>query len=309
MPLNGGACFLYLRAKKMIPVSIVPLLEKNLLQHTGLSAEISECRAIGGGSINDACKLQYGNSHFFVKWNDAGRYPGMFETEAKGLHLLKQSDALYIPEVIATAKSNETSFILMEYIEQGRGDRHFWEVFGTRLAKMHRHTADSFGLDHDNYIGSLPQYNAQKAGWPDFFTEQRLEPQLKMARDTGLADRSLSRSFQQLYNKMGDLFPTEPPALLHGDLWSGNYLCNSEKQAVLIDPAVYYGHREMDLGMSQLFGGFDAAFYTAYDAAWPLEKGWQQRLHLCNLYPLMVHVNLFGSGYLGQVKRILRHYV
>lgn len=293
----------------MIPISIVPLLEEKLAGHTGLKSTITDSRAIGGGSINDACKLQYGNSSFFVKWNHASRYPGMFEAEAKGLQLLRQAGALYVPEVIGSGGSAQMAFILMEYIEPGRTDGEFWNAFGTKLAQLHRQTADRFGLDHDNYIGSLPQQNAQKAEWPDFFSTQRLEPQLKMARDAGLADRSLSRSFQKLYNRMSNLFPDEPPALLHGDLWSGNYLCSSQKQAVLIDPAVYYGHREMDLGMSQLFGGFDATFYTAYDTAWPLEQGWQQRLHLCNLYPLMVHVNLFGSGYLGQVNRILRHYV
>lgn len=293
----------------MIPLSIVPLLEEKLASHSGLKATIADSRAVGGGSINDACKLQYGNRSFFVKWNDAGRYPGMFEAESKGLQLLRQAGALYVPEVIGSGSTAQMAFILMEYIDPGRADGQFWHRFGTQLAQLHRHTTDRFGLDHDNYIGSLPQLNAQKDEWPDFFLTQRLEPQLKMARDAGLADRSLSRSFQQLYNKLPDLFPEEPPALLHGDLWSGNYLCSSKKQAVLIDPAVYYGHREMDLGMSQLFGGFDMAFYKAYDATWPLEQGWQQRLHLCNLYPLMVHVNLFGSGYLGQVNRILRHYV
>jgi fructosamine-3-kinase len=173
---------------------------------------------------------------------------------------------------------------------------------------MHRHTADSFGLDHDNYIGSLPQYNQKRENWPAFFAEMRLEPQMKMARDEGRMDASDQRSFEKLYERLDRIFPEEPPALVHGDLWSGNYMVGPEGEPYILDPAVYYGHREMDLGMSTLFGTFGDAFYRSYDAEYPLEKGWEERSDLANLYPLMVHVNLFGGGFASEVRTILRRF-
>ncbi len=184
----------------------------------------------------------------------------------------------------------------------------FWEDFGTRLANMHRHTSDVFGLDHPNYIGSLPQSNKTQKSWIDFFVEERLEAQLRLARDAGRVERELGRWFQALYTHLPDLFPEEPPALLHGDLWSGNFMVGTDGRAAIVDPAVYYGHRYMDLGMSKLFGGFAPAFYRAYEDAYPLEKGWREGIEIANLYPLMVHVNLFGGGYLSSVKTILRKF-
>jgi protein-ribulosamine 3-kinase len=293
----------------MLPLSIVPKLEELLAHHSGAKSRIDGCHMLGGGSINEACRLQFGQDQFFVKWNHAARYPGMFEAEAKGLALLNRSNTLATPEVVGSGKSSTQAFLVLSYIQQGWANGAFWESFGKGLAQMHRQTATSFGLDHNNYIGSLRQQNKPMPDWPGFFIEQRLMPQLKLARDNGLVDKTLANNFELLFRKMADLFPEEPASLLHGDLWSGNFLSSKQGSAVLIDPAVYYGHREMDIGMSKLFGGFHQRFYDAYNDHWRMENGWQQRVDLCNLYPLMVHVNLFGGSYLMQVKSILRSLV
>ncbi|RLD39817.1 MAG: ketosamine-3-kinase, partial [Bacteroidetes bacterium] len=197
------------------------------------------------------------------------------------------------------------SFLILNFIQSAEMQDEFWDDFGQKLASLHRHSQKNFGLDHDNYIGSLSQSNKFHKSWADFFREERLEAQVKLARDNGRMGREMVNTFSRFYAKLDELFPKEPPALLHGDLWSGNFMVNQNGLAVIIDPAVYYGHREMDLAMSQLFGGFDASFYDAYQRNFPLENGWQQRLDYYNLYPLMVHVNLFGGSYLESVKRIL----
>ncbi|MFZ1687503.1 MAG: fructosamine kinase family protein, partial [Flavobacteriales bacterium] len=180
------------------------------------------------------------------------------------------------------------------------------------LARLHGHTNSTFGLDpastagrRDNYIGSLKQVNTGQVTWGEFFIHCRLEPQVKMAIDHQRIGMGDVLRFERLYGKLPSLFPIEPPALLHGDLWSGNFLCDAHHQPVLIDPAVYYGHREMDIAMTKLFGGFEPAFYSAYSDAWAMEIGWEERADLCNLYPLLVHVNLFGGSYAGQVAAIL----
>jgi len=184
----------------------------------------------------------------------------------------------------------------------------FWEKFAKQIANLHRHTSNIFGLDHNNYIGSLNQSNKNHNNWIDFFREERLIFQIKMARDNGKIGNDIINMFDGFFLKLDEIFPVEPPALIHGDLWSGNYMVNKNGEPVIIDPAVYYGNREMDLGMTQLFGGFSAEFYKFYNDFFPLENGWKDRLDYCNLYPLMVHVNLFGGGYIQSVKSILKRF-
>jgi fructosamine-3-kinase len=290
----------------MIPPALEKEIQKQLSDHTGKNITLFAPSPLGGGSINRAFRLRTSAGDFFLKYNLKETYPGMFEKEARGLRLLRQTKTIGIPEVIATGHSDTHSFLLLEYLEAGKEVREYWEDFALNLARLHRYSTESFGLDHDNYIGSLPQHNASHSRWVDFFIEQRLEVQLKRARDKGMADAALCKSFERLYLRLPQILPEEKPSLLHGDLWSGNYLPGPEGRACLIDPAVYYGHREMDIAMSKLFGGFHFRFYAAYDQAWPMQPGWQGRMDICNLYPLMVHVNLFGGGYLGDVKRILK---
>ncbi|MBS4013864.1 MAG: fructosamine kinase family protein [Bacteroidetes bacterium] len=261
-----------------------------------------------GGCINDSAIINTNEGKFFLKWNIAKRYPNMFEAEAKGLNLLKSAGILQIPEVIGVGTEGQISWLLLEYIESQQNIGNFWEDFGKSLAKLHKQTSLNFGLDHNNYIGSLHQCNDFKQSWIDFFIEQRLGKQIKLAADNGKLGRETKSRFEKIYNKLSGFFPTEPPSLLHGDLWSGNFMTGSHGKACIYDPAVYYGHRLMDIAMSKLFGGFSESFYAYYNAEYPLEKNWQEAIDIANLYPLMVHVNLFGGGYIGSVDSILKRY-
>ncbi len=267
-----------------------------------------EASPVSGGSINEAFKIEIPAGKFFLKYNDAGLYPGMFEKEAAGLKLLGNAGEIEVPEVLHTGEAGKYAYLLLSYIESARETDIFWEDFGKRLAGLHSHKAERFGLDHDNYMGSLYQHNEFRDEWVEFFVEERLERQVKLARENGKIGRQDVSAFERLYARLAEIFPEAKPSLVHGDLWSGNFMAGSSGQACLIDPAAYFGHPEVDIAMSTLFGGFSAKFYDVYTNHNPLEKGWRQRLDYYNLYPLMVHVNLFGGGYLGSVQQILRKF-
>jgi len=281
-------------------------ITKSIGEETNL--RITEFSFSGGGCINQGGKLTTTTGSFFLKWNDALKFPGMFEGEAKGLAILKEPNVIRVPRVVHVGQTRSHQYILMEFIDAGRKKIDYWEKLGHSLAALHKISNRAFGLDHNNYIGSLRQDNNQHPRWPDFFIEQRLEAQLKMAVHKKLADSSLVKQFENVYKKLKDIFPTEKPALLHGDLWSGNLITDERGEPCLIDPAVYYGHREAELAFTQLFGGFDPRFYHAYEEAFPLQPGFSQRADLYNLYPLLVHANLFGQSYIAQIKNVLRRY-
>lgn len=231
----------------------------------------------------------------------------MFQQEAEGLAVLSKATDLLVPQVLLSQKVDNAAFLLMEFVDAAAKSPHFWEDFGRGLAHLHRQSSDEgFGWKNNNYIGILQQENAWQSNWADFFIANRLMVQEKMAREQGLIDESVSKMLSKLYAKMDQIFPKERPSLLHGDLWSGNFLADSKGNPALIDPAVYYGHREMDVAMSLLFGGFQKEFYRAYQESWPLEKAWERRVDICNLYPLLVHVNLFGSSYASRLKSLLK---
>lgn len=277
-------------------------------RHEGQPVVISSVKPLGGGCINEAASLVTNAGQYFVKWNNAKKYPGMFEAEHKGLQLLRSTGAIHIPGVVHEGIAGEHSFLVLEMVTEGKKTDDFWEDFGRSMAKMHRHTWKAFGLDHDNYIGSLPQSNAPHDKWTEFFICERLEPQLKRARDEGKLGRNAASHFNHLFLVLDEIFPPEKPALLHGDLWSGNFMISPNGRACIYDPAVYYGHREMDIAMTKLFGGFNDGFYAGYTHELPLEKGWEKRVDVCNLYSLLVHVNLFGGGYAAQVEGIICKY-
>lgn len=274
----------------------------------GKHVKIHSSSGVGGGSINLCYRLETNEGLFFVKINDARRYPQMFEKEAMGLEVLAGAGEIPVPEVIGFGENEKDAFLLLKFIRSEARRADFWEDFGHRLAGLHKHSQPTFGLSHDNYIGSLYQSNREHISWEEFFTEERLQPLIRLAFEHREVDQQDVKTFDLFEKKLPVIFPKEPPALVHGDLWSGNYMVNESGNAVIIDPAVYYGHREMDLGMSQLFGGFHPRFYEAYHDAYPLQPGWQERLDYCNLYPLLVHVNLFGRSYLGQIRSILRKF-
>ena len=264
-------------------------------------------QSIEGGCINQAVKLTTTKGKYFLKWNKD--QADMFEKESLGLKLLTKTAKVNIPEIYQSGELQGNGYLLMGYIEPGKMDGVFWEQLGDGLAELHKVSYDQFGLDHDNYIGRLYQENTFHADWVDFFINCRLTPQIKLARNEGLISPATVMKFDALYLQLNNLIPTENPALLHGDLWSGNVHCDEEKRPYLIDPAVYYGHRESEMAFTQLFGGFDESFYSSYENAYPMIPGFDLRVDLFNLYPLLIHLNLFGSSYLSSIVNTLKRFV
>ena len=278
-----------------------------------LQAQIVGSRSVAGGDINQATRIELSDGRLaFVKSNlDAPR--GMFPAEARGLDWLAQANAIRTPKVYAVCRRDATgqaAYLVLEWIAPGHPGKQFDERLGRSLAQLHHAGAPGFGFDSDNFIGSLPQSNLSAPTWPEFYYSRRLEPQVKRAIDARRLDAATARTFEKLALRLGDVFmPAEPPARLHGDLWGGNLHVDNAGDPCLIDPAVYGGHREMDLGMMHLFGGFSASVFEAYNEAYPLTPGYQQRVPLTQLYPLLVHVNLFGGGYAASVQRIVKLFV
>jgi len=289
----------------MIPSEVKKEIESRLSEISGDTILIKHATPVSGGCINYCFHLETSAGTYFLKYNDAAAFPNMFKAEASGLQLIRNANALPVPSVHFHGATDGYSFLLLEWIDGERRQKNFWEDFGRSLAKLHKVNDASVGLDHNNYIGSLPQSNAKHPDWKSFFISERIQPQLKHAMEKNLIDAGTIKQFEKLFDQFDKLIPDEKPSLLHGDLWNGNYLLNKSGKAALIDPAVYFGHREMDLAMTKLFGGFDPEFYNAYSEAFPLEKGFEKRVDIHNLYPLLVHVNLFGGGYVSQVKSVL----
>ncbi|MDX1638916.1 MAG: fructosamine kinase family protein [Balneolaceae bacterium] len=271
---------------------------------------IVSTRRASGGSINQAAIIELEDAgRCFLKWNTTAD-PDLFVKEVRGLNLLRSAKTkLVVPAVIeqGTCEQN-TGYLLLQYIEEGTEGPTSAEDFGRELARLHKVRREEYGLDDDNYIGKLPQSNRWHDNWTEFFIRERMEPQLRMAVDAGKLSADIRTPFKQMYRKLPDIFPKEPPSLLHGDLWGGNYFYNSTGRATIYDPAVYYGNREIELAFTHLFGGFSAKFYRAYNEAWPLPPDFNNRRDIYNLYPLLVHTNLFGGHYGNQVVSIVRRF-
>ncbi len=285
-----------------------PFFEQVLFESTGQNLKVLEVQFLSGGCINNAVRLRTAAGDFFLKWNEQAA-ENMFAAEAEGLRILRNNGSVRIPEVLGQGKVEGSYYLLLEYISSSKPSAGYWESLGHSLAQMHGQSREQHGLEHDNYIGRLPQNNELKDSWVDFFIEKRLQVQLGLAIYNGLVEPAFAERYKKLYPKLPELLPEEPPALLHGDLWSGNVMIGAEGQPCLIDPAVYYGHREMELAFTELFGGFDSRFYAAYQETKPLEEGYIERKAIYNIYPLMVHVNMFGTSYLSGVERTLDRYV
>lgn len=282
--------------------------EQVLFKSTGKALQVKDVQFLSGGCINNAVRLLSGEGDFFLKWNEQAA-EGMFAAEAEGLRILRESGSLCIPEVLGEGKVEDREFLLLEFINSHAPSSAYWEDLGQSLAQLHSQTREKYGLEQDNFIGRLPQNNEQNESWVDFFIQKRLQVQLGLAVYKELVGASFAERFKALYPKLPDLLPEEQPSLLHGDLWSGNVMVGAEGQPCLIDPAVYYGHREAELAFTELFGGFDARFYAAYQEAKPLVPGYAERKDIYNIYPLMVHVNMFGTSYLSGVERTLNRYL
>ena len=282
--------------------------EKALFESTGQQLQVEDVIFKSGGCINNAVQLRTSAGDFFLKWNE-NIDEDMFSVEANGLRLLRADGSLLIPEVLGLGKIEEKYYLLLEYIDSRYPASDYWENLGQGLARQHSQTVDQYGLHENNYIGRLPQNNSQNKSWIDFFRDSRLDVQIGLAIYNGLVGEEFVKKYKSLYPKLPQLLTEEPPALLHGDLWSGNVMVGPAGEACLIDPAVYFGHREAELAFTELFGGFDPQFYSAYNEVKPLEPGYQERKDLYNIYPLMVHVNIFGTSYLSGVERTLNKFL
>lgn len=271
--------------------------------------KLTEHFEVGGGDINLAYRIEgvFGErpASFFVKINHKNRLP-MFEAEAVGLQEIEKTQAIRVPQVICCGVESDQSYLVLEYLSLAAGSSDSAKQLGQQLAELHKKTSQNFGWSQNNTIGATEQINTSTENWITFWQEQRLGFQLRLAKQNG-ADSALSKKGEKLLNNLESLFVDYEPeaSLLHGDLWSGNYGYLKEGIPVIFDPAVYYGDREVDIAMTELFGGFPPEFYVAYNEAWPLSKGYQQRKNLYNLYHILNHYNLFGGGYAMQAERMI----
>ncbi|MFD1314983.1 fructosamine kinase family protein [Namhaeicola litoreus] len=273
-----------------------------------INRKIKKVEPLFGGDINRAYRITTMNEIFVLKQNSSKRFPEMFKKEKVGLSLLSLAGA-NVPKINCVFDFDDQQFILMEFIEREKNiERDFWINFGTSLAQIHLKSNTHFGLVFDNFIGSLQQQNTFENNWTTFFIEHRLQPLVSNSYDLGLLKDSHLRNFDGLLKQLDQLIPKEKPSLLHGDLWSGNILCGPQQTAYFIDPAVYFGHREVDIAMSFLFGGFDTDYLNSYQEVYPLEPDWKARIELHNLYPRLVHLLLFGSSYLQGIEKVIRKF-
>jgi len=266
-------------------------------------------KSVSGGDIAQAqiITLESANSYFL---KTGSRDKRMFPTEANSLKELAKSKTIRAPQVVLS----DFDFLLIEYIASSPPVNNFFEIFGRRFAQMHRYSSEKFGFYEDNFIGHTPQENIpsknQGQNWTEFYFEKRLLFQLRLAEKQGLSTAALRDGFHVLEKKIDVIIPksSEKPALLHGDLWRGNYLTDEKGEPVIIDPAVYYGHREADLAMTRLFGGFSSSFYHAYNETFPLDDGHAYRENIYKLYHVLNHLNLFGMGYYSQALSLIQSY-
>jgi protein-ribulosamine 3-kinase len=269
--------------------------------------------------VNECYRRESAAGPVFVKTAPA-RDLEMFTAEAAGLEALRGANAVRIPRVLglgcgavvhvgtdvrgSSANGDERAWLALEWVEAGTPTRKSEALLGEQLARQHRVTQSKFGWCRDNTIGRTPQLNAQCADWVTFYRDLRLRYQLDLAASNGF---DLREQGEVLLDRLPGFFKTHEPApsLLHGDLWGGNWLTDERGQPVIFDPAVYYGDREADIAMTRLFGGYGRDFYAAYEAAWPLDAGYQTRTDLYNLYHVLNHLNLLGAGYLGQATSMI----
>ena len=278
-----------------------------------LGADIQRIEQVQGGDISQSFCLQTKEKQIFLKQNNALKYPEMFAREAEGLSAIRTSFSLCVPELIKVWEQENIQYLALEWLEKSAPTSAFMESFGIALANLHRVSGNGFGWHTNNYIGSLIQSNTFQSSWPEFYTVQRVMPLVKMLFDHGRFIKTDIKIAEICCDNFNNIFPGASPSLLHGDLWSGNFMTvykpgALESTIAIFDPAVYFGHREMDIAMTLLFGGFSPLFYESYQNVFPLESGWKHRVSVCQLYPVLVHAVLFGGGYIGQARDILRQY-
>ncbi|NWF90718.1 MAG: fructosamine kinase family protein [Ignavibacteriaceae bacterium] len=289
----------------MIPQSIKNKIEIHL------RTKISNVVHVGGGCISESVIVGTAEGRkYFLKFNK-NVPPDMFSKESNGLIEISKSKAIRVPKVELTGED----FILIEFIDGKEKGKNFFAEFGYAFAKMHKYTSNEYGFFEDNYIGSTFQKNITneigKTNWTHFYYNNRLLYQFQLAEKNGYVDQSFRAAFKKLEDKLENILQTstEEPSLLHGDLWSGNFITDENGRACLIDPAVYYGHREADLAMTKLFGGFTKEFYLSYDETFPLNGGYEYRENIYKLYHVLNHLNLFGKSYYQQALSLIKFYL
>jgi fructosamine-3-kinase len=280
----------------MFNESIHKAIQEEMALKLSAKIEIKDAKKLNISALNECWELETNAGNWFLKLNDARKYPRIFESEMDGLAALSQLGHVDVARPICCGETSDKSFLITEYLESSSAAGDFWEQFAVSVARMHQKTQNHFGWSQPNYVGSLLQYNTPYQSWSVFYALNRILPLAQKAYDLHLLDAGLVKRLEFFCKRLPDLFPEEAPAFLHGDLWSGNFMVGPQGKAVLIDPAIYYGHREMDIAMTRLFGGFDNRFFYTYQAVKPLEKGWQQRIPYCQLYPRLVHLILFQTA-------------
>ncbi|NJK51468.1 fructosamine kinase family protein [Candidatus Gracilibacteria bacterium] len=265
--------------------------------------QVESRRSVSGGCINQGYAITGNELTYFVKINQASQVD-MFEAEAFGLKQMLATRTIRVPEPICWGIADHSSYLVMEWLEFGRATTQAWEEMGRKLAAMHQAGGSSqFGWERNNTIGSTPQINTWTENWGDFFAEHRIGYQLQLAKRRGGSFPDYPQVVEVVKDFLADRMPE--PSLVHGDLWSGNAAVLETGEPVILDPATYYGDREVDIAMTELFGGFPAAFYRGYNQVFPLDEGYERRKTLYNLYHILNHFNLFGGGYGSQANRML----
>jgi len=278
-------------------------IDAQISQAISQSFESRDRRSVGGGCINQGYRISDGTLTFFVKLNRADQL-AMFEAEAIGLQHMRAAEAIRIPKPICTGIAESSAYIVLEWLDLGRGSSQAWADMGRNLARMHQYQkSTAFGWERNNTIGSTPQINSWTSNWTEFFTQYRIGYQLELGARNGGRFRNGARLLDRIPEFLAGHEPK--PSIVHGDLWSGNAAVMQSGEPVIFDPATYWGDREVDLAMTELFGGFPADFYRGYEEVYPTDSGYKTRKTLYNLYHILNHFNLFGGSYESQANRII----
>jgi fructosamine-3-kinase len=277
-------------------------IDTHISQVTGKKFQSSQRQSVGGGCINQGYAVSDEQRTYFVKINQAVQ-SSMFQAEALGLQQIFQTATIRVPQPLCWGTSGNSSYLVLEWLEMNGGQAKSWEEMGRRLAAMHKATsAEGFGWEMNNTIGSTPQINTWTADWIKFYSQYRLDYQFRLARRRG----GHFTQEKELLAILPEILTHQPqPSLVHGDLWGGNVGHSLSGEPIIFDPATYFGDREVDIAMTELFGGFPATFYQGYNEAWPLDKGYQRRKIVYNLYHILNHFNLFGGSYASQANRMI----